>query len=166
MNGFICTKALTLGGVGYEVGQEIPPEAVLPNRVRALKHQGYIAHKVETAAAAAEEPQEEPKAPTPVVIPITKDGKVLELCVAPADIVMAVSAMQHNAEDAAKVVSGIESEEALILIDALDTRKTVKAAILSRVEAMKKPAEEHTDKGQEEQPPEAKAEEEQKTGDA
>ena len=54
--------------------------------------------------------------------------------------------MQLNAEDAAKAVSVIEKEETLILIDALDTRKTVKTAIMERIKAMEDSQEE--DEGQ------------------
>ena len=42
MNGYTCIKALVLGGVGYTAGSNIPAEAVLPGRVRALIKQGYI----------------------------------------------------------------------------------------------------------------------------
>lgn len=55
MNGFICTKALTLSGARYEPGDPIPSEAVLPSRVRALTKQGYIAAQAEAAATPAKE---------------------------------------------------------------------------------------------------------------
>ena len=42
MNGYTCIKALVLGGIGYTAGSNIPAEAVLPGRVRALVKQGYI----------------------------------------------------------------------------------------------------------------------------
>ena len=70
----------------------------------------------------------------------------MELIMAPEDIVEAVATMQLNAEDAAKAVRGIEKEETLILIDALDTRKTVKTAIIERIKAMEDSQEE--DEGQ------------------
>ena len=58
--------------------------------------------------------------------------------------------MQLNADDAAKEVGAIEKEETLILIDTLDTRKTVKAAIVARVEEMEygKEGSGEEDKGQ------------------
>ncbi len=71
-----------------------------------------------------------------IVIPITAKGGVLELVMTPEDIIKAVATMQLNAEDAAKAVGEIEKEETLILIDTLDTRKTVKTAIIARVEEM------------------------------
>lgn len=156
MNGYTCTKACTFGGVAYSVGDAIPFEAVLPSREKALIKQGLIAPVInseelleenKTLRAKVEEIEKadagDPESPAGdkneqkgIVIPIkTKDG-TLELVMTPEDIVKAVATMQLNAEDAAKAVGEIEKEETLILIDALDTRKTVRAAIIARVEEM------------------------------
>ena len=139
MNGYICTKACTLGGVAYNKGDAIPFEAVLPSRERALIKQGYIsqATDAEVTAEAPTGAQNETPVPQDLAIPIkTKEG-VLELNMAPEDIVTAITTMQLNAEEAAKAVGAIDKEETLILIDVLDTRKTVKTAIREKVEAMK-----------------------------
>ncbi|MCL5981733.1 MAG: hypothetical protein M1571_04300 [Firmicutes bacterium] len=138
MNGYICTKACTLGGVAYNKGDAIPFEAVLPSRERALIKQGYISHAtVETATETPVGTQNEPPAPQNIIVPITTKDGVLELNMAPEDIVAAITTMQLNAEEAAKAVGAIDKEETLILIDVLDTRKTVKTAIREKVEAMK-----------------------------
>ena len=42
MNIYICLKPVALYGVQYEPGDVIPSEAVLPTRIRALKNQGVI----------------------------------------------------------------------------------------------------------------------------
>ena len=166
MNGYICTKACTFGGVAYSVGDAIPSAAVLPSRERALIKQGFIALAAdteslleqnkslkaqvealkETAARTPELPPGDETEKKGIVIPITAKGGLLELIMAPEDIVEAVATMQLNAEDAAKAVSVIEKEETLILIDALDTRKTVKTAIMERIKAMEDSQEE--DEGQ------------------
>lgn len=156
MNGYICTKTISLGGTTYQKGETIPGEAVLPNRVRALTREGYIAAQNDAAAVPPETPQNEPIAPAPIVLPITKNGSVMELVAAPGDIIQAVSILQLNAEEAAKAVAEVESEEALILIDALDTRKTVRTATAARAEELNGPDENGQDDGQEGQ----------KTGDA
>lgn len=156
MNGYICTKNINLGGTAYQKGETIPGEAVLPNRVRALTREGYIAAQNDAAAVPPETPQNEPIAPAPIVLPITKNGGVMELVAAPGDIIQAVSILQLNAEEAAKAVAEVESEEALILIDALDTRKTVRTATAARAEELNKSDENGQDDGQEGQ----------KTGDA
>lgn len=155
MNGYICTKTISLGGTTYQKGEPIPGEAVLPNRVRALTREGYIAEHNEAPAVTPETPQNEPEAPASIVLPITKNGGVMELVAATDDIIQAVSILQLNAEEAAKAVAEVNSEEALILIDALDTRKTVRTATAARAEELGN-SDEKTDDGQEGQ----------KTGDA
>lgn len=170
MNGYTCIKPCTFGGVAYKVGDAIPSEAVLPSRERALIKQGFIAPAVDTqvllqenktlkakvealektAARASESPQIRTNEPESIVIPITAKGGVLELVATPDDIIKAVTTMQLNAEEAAKAVGEIETEEALILIDALDTRKTVKTAIAERIKEMQSEVEGGTeeDEGQ------------------
>ncbi len=44
--------------------------------------------------------------------------------------------MQLNAEDAARAVSGVESENVLILLHAADSRKTVKTAAKERADKL------------------------------
>lgn len=156
MNGYICTKSCTFGGVAYSVGDAIPFDAVLPSRERALIKQGFIAKatdpevlqkenekliaRIEELEKDAPGDQETPpggeKEPEGIVIPITAQGGVLELTMTPGDIIKAVATLQLNAEEAAKAVAEIEKEETLILIDALDERKTVKRAIMAKVEEM------------------------------
>ena len=139
MSDFICAKGLTLGGVAYAPGQDIPVGAVLPSRVRALVRQGYIVAKAEAAPAPAQEPQEPVKVPAPITIPLTKDGGVYEVVASPEDIITAVSVLQLNLEEASKVIETIESEEALILIHVLDSRKGVKEAASKRAETLAEP---------------------------
>lgn len=170
MNGYICTKSCTFGGVAYSVGDAIPSDAVLPSRERALIKQGFIAKATNPEAlqkenekliarieelekgtvGAPESPTEADKEQGSIIIPITAKGGVLELEMKPEDIIKAVATMQLNADDAAKEVDAIEKEETLILIDALDTRKTVKTAIVARVEEMEygKEGSGEEDKGQ------------------
>lgn len=171
--GYICKKACTLGGVAYSEGDAIPSEAVLPSREKVLIKQGIIVPAVnvdvlmeenkllrakveelqKTAAGAPESPTGEENEQKGIVIPITAKGGLIELVMTPEDIVKAIATLQLNAEEAAKAVGEIEKEETLILIDALDTRKTVKTAILERVEQIETGGEEEhgdtkEDKGQ------------------
>lgn len=154
--GYICKKACTLGGVAYSEGDAIPSEAVLPSREKVLIKQGLIVPAVnvdvlleenrflrakieelqKTAAGAQESPIGKENEQKGIVIPITAKGGLIELVMTPEDIVKAIATLQLNAEEAAKAVGEIEKEETLILIDALDTRKTVKTAIMARVEQM------------------------------
>lgn len=105
-----------------------------------------IAELEEAAVPTAGTTPEGAKEPLKIVVPITTKDGILELQMAPEDIVAAITAMQLNAENAAAAVGAIEKEDTLILIDAVDKRKTVHTAILERVEAIKNSEEESKEK--------------------
>jgi len=179
MNGYTCIKALTLGGVGYAAGSDIPAEAVLPGRVRALIKQGYIAPttpqranvtpelpgeavaelqqqitdlqaELQQTTAERNELQEKLTAteagvavvgdPIIITIPLTKEDGVLEVPASPESIVAAVCNLQSTAEESIKVIETMTDETALVLIHALDGRKTVKSAAKARAEDLRKAA--------------------------
>lgn len=185
MNGYTCIKALVLGGVGYTAGSNIPAEAVLPGRVRALIKQGYISPatdeptpvpaleghaeavaelqgqivqlRAEAEAARAElqqvicerdelkgrlESSEEHTDPAKIIIPLTKDGGVLEVPADPDTIVAVMCSLQLTAEESTKTIETMTDETALILIHALDGRKTVKTAAEARAKKLENDREE------------------------
>lgn len=136
MNGYIALKTITLSGVEYVEGATIPADAVLPSRVPALIRTKKIARINERPAEAQETPQDDTNDFGGVNLPIQTENGVLELPASGEDIVKAVEVMQMNADDAAKAVGDIESETALIIIDACESRKTVKTAVKARAEEL------------------------------
>ena len=136
MNGYIALKTITLSGVEYVEGATIPADAVLPSRVPALIRTKKIARINERPTEAQETPQNDTNDFGGVNLPIQTENGVLELPASGEDIVKAVEVMQMNADDAAKAVGDIESETALIIIDACESRKTVKAAVKARAEEL------------------------------
>ena len=141
MNGYIALKPITLSGVDYAAGDSIPADAVLPSRVSALIRTKSIARINEHPAEAQETPQNDANDFGGVNLPIQTENGVLELPASGEDIVKAVEVMQMNAEDAAKAVGDIESETTLIIIDACESRKTVKTAVKARAEELNAAAE-------------------------
>lgn len=73
-----------------------------------------------------------------IIIPITRDGGVLEVPADPESIVTLVQNLQLTAEESAKVIETMTDETSLILIHALDSRKTVKAAAQARAAALER----------------------------
>lgn len=136
MNGYIALKPITLSGIDYAVGDSIPADAVLPSRVPALIRTKTIARINEHTAEAKKTPQNDANDFGGVNLPIQTENGVLELPASGEDIVKAVEVMQMNAEDAAKAVGSIESETTLIIIDACESRKTVKTAVKARAEEL------------------------------
>jgi len=141
MNGYIALKSITLSGVDYAAGDSIPADAVLPSRVPALIRTKSIARANERPVEAQETPQNDANDFGGVNLPIQTENGVLELPASGEDIVKAVEVMQMNAEDAAKAVGDIESETTLIIIDACESRKTVKTAVKARAEELNAAAE-------------------------
>lgn len=141
MNGYIALKSITLSGVDYAAGDSIPADAVLPSRVPALIRTKSIARANERPVEAQETPQNDANDFGGVNLPIQTENGVLELPASGEDIVKAVEVMQMNAEDAAKAVCDIESETTLIIIDACESRKTVKTAVKARAEELNAAAE-------------------------
>lgn len=92
--------------------------------------------------------------PIIITIPLTKEDGVLEVPASPESIVAAVCNLQVTAEESIKTIETMTDETALILIHALDTRKTVKAAAQARAETLGNqtdgdaPAEGKEDQGQ------------------
>lgn len=124
MGVYTCTKPATFAGVKYLPGDTVPAEAIPADRVGAVIRLGLIA-----------EAQPEPPAavPAPFTVPVTlEDGTVYDVEVTPETVVEAVTVLQMTAEDAMKRIKAITDGQALIMIDACDSRKTVKKAAAAR----------------------------------
>lgn len=138
MNGYIALKAITLNGTEYAAGDHIPADAVLPSRVSALVRTGTIATiNAETPAVGAESPGIRTNEVEGVDLPIKTEDGVLTLTASREDIVKAIEVLQMNADDAAAEAATIESDTALIIIDACDSRKTVQKAVKARAEELR-----------------------------
>lgn len=138
MNGYIALKAITLNGTEYAAGDHIPADAVLPSRVSALVRTGTIATiNAETTAVGTESPEIRTNEVEGVDLPIKTEDGVLTLTASREDIVKAIEVLQMNADDAAAEAATIESDTALIIIDACDSRKTVQKAVKARAEELR-----------------------------
>lgn len=151
---YVCKKVVRLNGQEYYPGEVIPENEVLPERVRALKWSGYIvdtkktveiqeeqehllsqeevAKKVSEAVeeALARSSQEEPEAfEQTISIPIKgEDEKPALLLMMPEEIVAAVQILQMNTDEGTKAIAEVKSENILIMLHAIDSRKTIKEA--------------------------------------
>lgn len=134
---FLCSKNLTLGGIEYRPGEIIPDGIVLESRVRTLKTAGYIKEmdEAELHEGVAEELLF-PSGPEGTVwIPIITDvpgeddiAQVESLPMTESEIQLAASILQMKAEEAAKRIETVDSDNVLIFLNACDSRSTVKSA--------------------------------------
>lgn len=141
MNGYIALKNTVFNGIGYTEGSIVPAEAVLPSRLPILLRNGTLAKTSETIAEGAETPQNEPKEVEGITFPLQTENGVLRLLVSCESIIEAVTILQKTAEDAIADIATVESDDTLILIDACDSRKSVKKAAKERATALQEEAE-------------------------
>lgn len=132
MSGYIALKNVVLSGIGYTAGSTIPADAVLPSRVRSLLRNGTIAN-AEDGAVGAELAATASNDTEGVVLPIHTENDVLALPVSREDIVKAIEVLQMKQGDAIAAIAEIESEDALIVIDACTKSAQTKKAIKERV---------------------------------
>lgn len=114
---YTCLKMATFGGVKYRPGDVVEAEMIQPGRARAMQDMGIIAECQEVEA---------------LTLPITAEGGVVELDATPDAVVQAVCILQQRAEDAVATISEVEDQSVLILVNACDSRKSVKAAAKER----------------------------------
>ena len=136
-NGYVCLKALTLSGADYLPGNRIPADAVLPNRVRALEKMGYIAEcdaEEQVGYLADEAPEAVFMVP---ISPVSGDGEHLDgIPATEADVAAMALVLMLTAENASEAIREMENETALRLVQALDSRKSVKGAAAARIKAL------------------------------
>ena len=126
MGVYTCIKPANFAGVKYMPGDTVPAEAIPADRVGAVIRLGLIAE-----AQPAQEVQ--PAPPAPFTVPVTlEDGTVCDVEVTPETVVEAVTVLQMTAEDAMHRIKTVTDDTALILIDACESRKTVKKAAAAR----------------------------------
>lgn len=135
MGRFICRKPMTLSGRCFTYGEEIPDGLILPTRALALMRSGYIVEEKESVqgnTSAENSPFQPVKESTPYHLPLTTEKGVLDVEIKPYSMITALTIMQKNVEDAAKDIALLEDMDALILLNAADSRKGIQKAAEER----------------------------------
>ena len=112
--GYTCLKMATFGGVKYRPGDVVEAEMIQPGSARAMQDMGIIAEFQDLEVGKIEA----------LTLPITAEGGVVELDATPDAVVQAVCILQQRAE--------VEDQSVLILVNACDSRKSVKTAAKER----------------------------------
>lgn len=135
MGRFICRKPMMLSGRCFTYGEEIPDGLILPTRALALMRSGYIAEAKESVqgnASAENSPFQPVKRSISYHLPLTTEKGVLDVEMEPHSMVTALTIMQKNVEDAAKDIALLEDMDALIILNAADSRKGIQKAAEER----------------------------------
>lgn len=135
---YLCRKGLTISGVEYLPGDIIPDGVILPNRVRTLTAVGMISEVGENDGTPVVNKQ--PDVPVPglstIKVPVKGDNGDITLEVTPEEIQEVFSLLQMTANDGITAIGKVESDNVLILVHAVDTRKTIQNAAKERADIL------------------------------
>lgn len=139
MSEFICKKPITLSGQSFSYGDVIPDGFVLPGRELSLIRSNYIAEIGSGAMITDTVPDGslewqtgEASPPNPIIIPITVNEGILELATSPQTIINVLTIMQKTVEDATEDINVLTDRDALLLLNAVDSRAGIKKAAEKR----------------------------------
>ena len=138
MSGYICKKMISLSGTTFVPGDVIPAEAVLPSRVLALKRSNYIV-EADLDAPVTEAPKTAQNSDFdnyPIEIPISTSEGLLSATVGSKSVATAFSILQLTEKDAKAAITDLEDDDALMLMNAVERRKNVLAAVKERHEKL------------------------------
>lgn len=131
----VANKPCTLSGKKYFIGEEVPVEEVVDYAslvkmgLLSVIHDAVPADNLEECVAMVGE--------VSFTVPIVKGHETIDLDVTEPQMQDAVKTMQMNADVAIAHIRGdVEDNITLIVINALDSRKTVKEAAESKAKAL------------------------------
>lgn len=116
---YTCLKAATFNGTKFHPGDVVEAEMIHPGRAKAMQDMGIIAE--------AREPEK-----GTICLPITAEGGTVEIDASVEAVIQAVCILQQRAEEAVETIATVEDQNTLVLVNACDSRKTVKNAAKER----------------------------------
>ena len=129
---YICRKTLTISGVLYNPGDIIEDGVILPDRIRSLKTIGMISEMGDYSDIPAAKPSVISEDTNTIDISVKVEKGYIELPLTAEEIKKVFSVLQMNNTDSVNSIKEIESENVLILIHAIDGRKSVQNAAKER----------------------------------
>ena len=138
---YVALRPCNFAGQAFRIGDTIPADLVQPGIAKSLIAMGRIA----AAEGTATEPkQAEPEAihmEAPIGITLkTKDGPLLTVHTA-SGLQSVFDVLTGTVKEAEATINGITDEDALILIHATDSRKSVKELAANRAAELNPEAE-------------------------
>lgn len=124
---YLCEKQLTAGGVTYYPGEIIPEGVIYPERSGKLSKNGFISELPGNDVATVLESAE----PINMVVPVTIIGETTDTCIplSSEDVSRLFVLLQAPAATAAKMARDLQSADAITVLKAIESRKTVLAAL-------------------------------------
>ena len=134
--GYICKKQLSFAGTTYMPGEAIPDGVIDKRRERTLLTNGWIVLSGEASTPAHMTPNRAGSEATHITIPLESPNGTIEASVGVPTLVEALVVLQKNSKSAIEAVKEVTDDDVLMLIDALDSRKTVLEVVKARHDAL------------------------------
>ena len=128
----IAKKPCSFGGKNFVIGEEIPSELVVNPKTQ--EKLGVLTITPDDNPILAD--CTEKIGQVHFSVPVHGGEEDFAVDVTNEELVLVTDVLQANAETAAEIISTIETEVPLILIDVLDGRKAVKKAVKERVDVL------------------------------
>lgn len=154
----LIAKKVCNFGKRFYIGDEIPLEAVLDPKLQEKRGVLAIVNDDDAGTPAPAADPAEPGADV-TVIPViihAKEGDLI-LTLAQEDVQTIVDILTCNVETAEPIVAQMTNPEALILLDCIDNRKSIKTAAKERALALNEAAAEESTEPAEPEAPEESA---------
>lgn len=133
----IAQKPCSFGGKRFYIGDEIPAELVLDPKKQEGRGILAIVNDEAGAPAPVEPPVVNPAEPVETMtVYIHAEEGDLPLDLTREGLQAVVDILTSKLEDAEPIVKQMTDEDALILLDIADTRKTIKTAAKERAQAL------------------------------
>lgn len=132
---YVALRPCKFAGKEYLIGQEIPGDVIDPMAAKRLKNVGKIADAIATVTVSETGQQVEQGEPT-FTINIHLDDGMIPLAITNEDAQVIFSVLQAPVKDAEPLVASIKNEDVLMLIHAVDQRKSIKEAAKAQALAL------------------------------
>lgn len=126
---YIAKKVCRFGGVDFLIGNPIPDELINKDRVADLVKMGVIS---EVPDAPALEDVVAQVGQVKFALTIHADEGDLALEFSEDEVQQVFDVLQGNVDEAKAVISEVTSENVLIMVEVLDSRKSVKSLVGER----------------------------------
>ena len=136
---YIALKPCAFAGRRFNVGDEIPGELIVQGNEKNLIKMGKIA--VQGIDAIADKHEQAPQTPQTVEIELETEKGAITLDVSKSGLQSIFDALTSNVKDAEEIIHALTDNDALILLHAADSRKSVKELAEEQAKALKEAGE-------------------------
>lgn len=136
---YVAIKPCRFAGQAFRIGDSIPAELIQPGAAKNLVKMGIITSVSEPAAEQQEEWPKPLKDTTPIILHADEGDLILN--VTGTGLQMVFDVLTVSVSKAENIIKDITDGEALILLHATDSRKTIKELAAAQAKEISKESE-------------------------